>query len=416
MIVTFVLVWLVVAVTVRRWPDVVRRSLSTGASTTLALLGAGVTVLACAGLLPQSGWRPVATAVVATAGAGAALALGALANARLLAPLRARRSTTERPTLLQRWAGWADRHPVRVGGVNIHALAVRGWDRAITVRVTGLAAEMSYYGLISLVPLTTAVGASLGSLERILGSEQVDMIEAALVDAVSDVFSTQTTGDVLTPVIEGLLREERTGLAIGGLALTLWLASRVFRAAIRALDDAYMVPQRRGFISQRMLGLALALGAVVTVVALLTTIVVGPLLGDGQQIAERFGLGAAFGLAWTVLRWPAVAAVCAGYLTLLYRYAPNVDTVWTRCLPGAVLGTLGMVAVALGFGAYLRYASFAPGALDSSHSAVTAAASQTLGVVLVGVLWLWLTSIVVLAGGVLNAELARIRDTGVVAP
>ena len=201
-------------------------------------------------------------------------------------------------------------------------------------------------------------------------------------------------------------------MALGSVLVALWLASRMFRAAIRALDDAYRVPERRTLVGQYVLGIALALGAVVTLLVLLAMVVVGPLLGDARELAERFGLGEAFQVAWSVLRWPALAAVTTTYLTLLYRFGPNVRTTWRRALPGGVVGTAGLVVVAVGFSAYVDLAGpSAPGAADVRDAAVTAAA-QTIGLVLAGVVWLWLSSIVTLTGGVLNAELERARTGG----
>src|SRR5699024_9582044 len=187
------------------------------------------------------------------------------------------------------------------------------------------------------------------------------------------------------------------------------LASRLFRAAIRALDDAYQVPERRGVVGQYALGIALALGAVVTLLVLLAMVVVGPLLGDGQEIAERLGLGTVFELAWSVARWPALAVVMATYLTMLYRYGPNVRTTWRRCLPGALAGTGGVVLVTIGFSVYLRLAGPSAPGVGNGEGAAVVAAAQTIGLVLAAVVWLWLSSIVVLAGGVLNAELATER-------
>ncbi|WP_413450192.1 YihY/virulence factor BrkB family protein [Georgenia phoenicis] len=389
--------------------DPVRDRLSTAATTILAVLGA-----AAAGLLPLAqggGWWVL---LPATVGATALVALGAVVNEQTLMPLRER--SADGPTLAERAEAWAERHHVGPRGTNLLAVVVRSLRRATEVRVTGLAAEMTYYGLISLVPLLTALGASLGFLERLVGQEAVTRIEESLVDAVSTVFAEQVAADVLAPLIEGLLREERAGVAVGSVLVALWLASRMFRAAIRALDDAYRVPERRGLVGQYALGIALALGAVVTLLTILAAVVVGPLLGDGQEIADRLGLGAFFELAWSVLRWPALAVVTTTYLTIVYRYGPNITTTWRRCLPGAAVGTVGLVLVSVGFSAYLRVAGpSAPGGESVEGAAVTAAA-QTIGLVLAGVVWLWLSSIVTLAGGVVNAELAQRAGGGGVPP
>ncbi|WP_454083550.1 YihY/virulence factor BrkB family protein [Georgenia sp. Marseille-Q6866] len=388
-----------------RQVDAVRARLSTASTTILALLGAALAGLPL--LAGGGGWWVL---VPAAAGTAALIALGAVVNARWLTPLRER--SAEGPTLAERAESWAERHHVGPRGTNLLAVAVGSWTRAIDVRVTGLAAEMTYYGLISLVPLLTALGASLGFLERLVGAEAVTRIEESLVDAVSTVFAEQVASDVLAPLIEGLLREERAGVAVGSVLVALWLASRMFRAAIRALDDAYRVPERRGLVGQYALGIALALGAVITLLVILALVVIGPLLGDGQEIADQLGLGAFFQVSWSVLRWPALAVVTTTYLTIVYRYGPNITTTWRRCLPGAAVGTVGLVLVSVGFSAYLRLAGpGAPGGENVEGAAVTAAA-QTIGLVLAGVVWLWLSSIVTLAGGVVNAELARAQRTG----
>ena len=158
------------------------------------------------------------------------------------------------------------------------------------------------------------------------------------------------------------------------------------------------------------LGLALALAAVVTLVVLLAMVVVGPLLGGAQSLARQIGQQESFEVIWALLRWPAVVAVCVGFLVVLYRYGPNVDTTWRHCLPGALTGMVGLIAIAAGFRFYLDVASPASIDVGQADEAVTAAA-QTVGAVLAGVLWLWLSSIVILAGGVLNAEIQRMRPS-----
>ena len=393
------------AVLLRQWPAV-RERLSVAASTILAVAGAvvlGFLVLEASG----SGRQRWLTLVAAAAAASALVLAGAWGNEHVLGRLRRRRAAAG-PGPTDRLVAWAGGRPAGLSG-GLFAVLVRSWRRAVDVRVTGLAAEMSYYGLISLVPLLIALGSSLGFLGRIVGTEEVARIEEALVEAVAQVFAADVTEDVVAPLVSGLLREERAGFAIGSVLVALWLASRMFRAAIRALDDAYQVPERRSFVGQYVLGLVLALGAVITVVVLLTMIVIGPLLGDGQEIADRFGLGSFFEFAWSVMRWPAVAAVIGAYLTLLYRYGPNVATTWRRCVPGAVLGTIGLMVVAIGFSLYIGVVGLDTQTMEAADAAAGTAAvvgaAQAIGVVLAGVVWLWLSGIVLLLGGVLNAEL-----------
>ena len=412
MLVTVALVGLLTAVLVRRVASV-RAATSAATSTILVLIGACLALGISTGLVDDAAWRAVIAAATTALLAPAAVAAGRWVSVHVARPLAARRAARagSTPDLRERLLARAARTPGRVRGVPVAEVALRAGFRSSDVRVTGLAAEMSYYGLISLVPLTTALGASLGFLRPLLGDEQVDEIRTTIIDGLATVFAEQVASDVLAPLVDGLLDEERTGFALGAFFVALWLASRVFRAAVRALDDAYRVERRRGIVAQYVLGLSLALGAVATLVLVVGMVVVGPLLGDGATLADRFGLSEAFRVAWDVLRWPVVVVVCGAYLTLLYRYAPNVDTTWTRCVPGAVVGTLGVLLVSSGFGLYLALAVPQTPGVEAGAAALVRVAGQMLGLVLAGVLWLWLTSIAVLAGGVLTAEL-ELERTG----
>lgn len=409
MLVTVVIVGLVMAVVARRIPWVSHR-LSAASSTLLtwavAILTAVFLEAWSAGAL-----RAVAAAGIAIAGALVAVVVGAWVSEHVAHPLMARaRRRREGPGFKEHLLAFADRHPLRIAGVNAFAVVLRSSFRIGEVRVTGLAAEMSYYGLISLVSLATALGASLGYLRPVLGDEVVDQIRESVVQALTTVFAEQVAVDVLAPLVDGLLEEQRTSFAIGSLLVTLYLASRVFRAAVRALDDAYRVSDRRGIVSQYALGLVFSLGLIVTVVAVLLLVVIGPLLGGGSEIASWFGLGDGFKTAWQVLRWPVVIVILGAFLTLLYRYAPNVDNVWTQCLPGAVVGTLGVLLVSSGFTLYMRFAVPETMGTSADDSEVVQAAAQMLGLVLAGVLWLWLSSIAILVGGVVDAELDAQRS------
>lgn len=295
-----------------------------------------------------------------------------------------------------------------MGGVNPVAVAARMPRRAVQVRVTGLAAEMTYYAIISLVPLLTAIGAGLGFLRRLLGADRVDEIEALLIDGFGVVFAPEVTADVLAPIIRGVLREERTGVAVAGALVALLLAARMFRSAGRALDAAYGIERPRRILAGWLVATLLALTATVVVTLTLALVVVGPLLGGAREVAEMLGMGPTFELAWAVGRWPLVFVIGVAFLGALYQLAPSVGHGWRATLPGAVLAMLGTVLVALGLRLYFEQVGARELAPDDPGDAVSLV-GQVLGGVLVGALWAWLTNVVVLLGGVVNAELVTER-------
>lgn len=310
------------------------------------------------------------------------------------------------PGIVPRIERAAARVPLRVAGRNPAHVAVRVVRRFVDVRVTGLAAEMTYYLALSVFPLLTALGASLGLLQRVVGDEAVTRMEDAIVDNLQLVLSQELTDEVVAPLVRDLLRTERVGVAVGGLAVALFLASRVFRAAIRALDDAYQVDERRGIAQQFVLALAFTLGAVVVATALLTAVVIGPLLGVGQSLADAVGAGSAYTVAWAYGRWVVLAVVAVLWLSWLYRAGPAVDNTWVQTLPGSVVAVVGLVLLSTGFRVYVEVAG--PGAPDvASGSEALLAVTQFVAAALAVLLYAWLASVVVLLGGLLNAEWAH---------
>ena len=302
-----------------------------------------------------------------------------------------------------RLESWAERSAISWRGRNLALVTTRVARRFVDTRVTGLAAEMTYYTVLSIVPLLTGLGASLGLLGRVVGPDAIDDMEAAIVRAVESVFSEELMADVVTPLIRDLLRQERAGIALGGLAVSIWLASRVFRAAIRALDDAYDVEERRTFLQQWALALAFTGGAVVLVTVSLAFAVVGPLLGGGRQIAEWVGAGSAFELAWAIGRWPVLLATSVGFLTWVYRVGPNVPNRWRSCLPGACIASAALILVATAFRAYLALAGPQQPDVSGGDDAVQLAA-QLLGVLAATLIFGWFSNMAILLGGVFNAE------------
>lgn len=306
--------------------------------------------------------------------------------------------------LTRRAQRWADARGGTVAGRNPWGVAIDTIRCAVADRVTGLAAEMAFFALLSLVPLVVALGASLGWLEVLVGQDALDRTREGVLAALGTVFSAQAIGEVVRPLVEGLLEEQRGGVALSSVLVALWLASRVFTATIRALDLAYNVEERRGLVVQRLLALVFALGAVLTASATLLLGVLGPLLGTAGEIADRLGLGELFASVWALARWPLVLAVAVGFFATVYRFGPNVRNTWRQCLPGAVLGVALWLLVSFGLRIYLATAGSPIGQFEAGAEA--AALLGVIGTVVAAILWTYLTSVALLVGGEFNAVLA----------
>ncbi|TVR57041.1 MAG: YihY/virulence factor BrkB family protein [Gemmatimonadales bacterium] len=297
---------------------------------------------------------------------------------------------------------------IRIGGISLPHLGLRVIDRFLEVRGMGLAAEMTYYAILSIFPIIGIVGTGLGFLERFVGPEEAAAAERTILAGIERVFATEVTQDVFVPMIQGLIQEERTAFALGSLLITLFLASRIFRSTINTLEVAYQVEDGRGMAAVWGLGFLFSLGALLTGTLVLALIVVGPLLGGAHAVAAWLGLSEAFRLTWTLLEWPTVLLICIGFLTALYRLGPDVPNRWRDAVPGAILGVVGIIAVSLGFRSYLGIVGDTAPALTEAEALVSLSA-QVIGAGLASLLWIWLSCMVIILGGVLNAEISSLR-------
>ena len=312
-------------------------------------------------------------------------------------------------TPADRILAWAASRPQRVFGHNPWQLGAHVLHTALRHRVTGPAAEMSFFAMLTLVPLTVAVGAALGQIQRFVGPEKIARGQDAAISLVRVVISPRLTDGVVDPFVRAQLNQQKGGAAIGGLLLTWWLAGRLFAATSRALDTAYHVRHQRLSVSQRLIALGFAFGSVVVVVLTLGIMVDAPFLDEQRDLALEFGVSQALVTAWYLGRWPVVLLVLVAFLLCLYRFAPSVRHAWRHLLPGAALGVLLWILAAVAFRIYLALGSGAPTGVVVNDARVVII-GQAVGAVVATVLWTYFSSVAILVGNELNAELARLRD------
>jgi membrane protein len=317
----------------------------------------------------------------------------------------------ESATPADRILAWAAGRPVRVLGHNPWQLGAHVLRTALRHRVTGPAAEMSFFAMLTLVPLTVAVGAALGQIQRFVGPEKIARGQDAAISLVRVVISPRLTDGVVDPFVRAQLNQQKGGAAIGGLLLTWWLAGRLFAATSRALDTAYDERHQRLSMSQRLIALGFAFGSVVVVVLTLGIMVDAPFLDEQRDLALEIGVSQALVTAWYIGRWPVVLLVLVAFLLCLYRFAPSVRHAWRHLLPGAVLGVLLWILAAVAFRVYLAFGSGAPTGVVVNDARVVII-GQAVGAVVATVLWTYFSSVAILVGNELNAELARLRDHG----
>jgi len=262
-------------------------------------------------------------------------------------------------------------------------------------RIGGLAAEVTFFAVLSLFPGLLIFAGALGSLQTILGHDVAARSEAAVLEFLGRILTdrARSTVDAVRELFEG----QSGGLLTTAALIASWTLSSGFAALIRALDLVYGIEERRTWLNVRVTAFVLALGSTLILAVVVISIVMGPMLGDGAAMADRVGLGPTFSFIWDWLRAPIAFALLVFWTTTVFHLGPNRSSraEWKRDLPGGVLAAFLLLAVSYGFRFYLGLAY---------------AWNQVVGVLgggLLLMLWLYFLSLAMLAGGTLNGILRR---------
>ena len=268
------------------------------------------------------------------------------------------------------------------------------YRRVHRVRLVGVAAELAFFGAISVVPLLLSTIAVVG----VLGEHTLLEVQAAIRRAATLTFA----GDARKGVLQSLdtLFESRPTLLSISLLILLVVASRGFLGAIRALSTMYGTDGTRPWWHDRLAALTFTLAGVALSAFALVAFVVGPALGVLLGTADAAGVGVIARGAWAVTRYVVLAAGVAAFFSALYRYARGGHGSWTRDVPGAVVATALLFVFGTGYRVYLQAS---PG-LGLGDSEVGRLVGAVLGGTLATLVLLALAGAALLIGGAFNAE------------
>jgi membrane protein len=261
----------------------------------------------------------------------------------------------------------------------------RGWRESGADNVPILAGGVAFFGFLALFP---ALIAGLTVYGLVADPAQA----AAQIRRVTDGLPGSAQA-LITDQLTAAIQVDQKALTFGfvvALLVALWSVSSGIGNLIKAVNIAYDQHEARGFTKLRAVSLLLALAAIVFVLATLALVAVVPALIDG------LGLGLAGRIAAEVVRWALLIALVVFSLAVIYRIAPNRPTPhWRWVSPGALAAATLWVLGNVGFSLYVNYFSN----YNKTYGALAG--------VIVLMLWIYLTSFIVLFGAEINAESER---------
>jgi membrane protein len=163
-----------------------------------------------------------------------------------------------------------------------------------------------------------------------------------------------------------------------------------------SLNLVYNEEEKRGLIKFNLVSLTFTLAAIVFALFGIATVVVLPVA------LNYIGLGGAADLIFRIGRWPILFVLVAFALAFMYRYGPSRSKPkWRWITWGSAFAALAWIVGSVLFSWYA--ANF--GSYNNTYGSLGAA----IGLMI----WLWLSTIVILVGAELDAEMEHqtARDT-----
>lgn len=273
--------------------------------------------------------------------------------------------------------------PSAIPARGLKDVAIRIYGRLMRERVTLTAAGVAFYLLLALFPGLAAMVSLYGLVS-----------DPTSIAGQMRFFSGLLPGDALDLVLgqlEALSKQNNSTLSIGfliGLGIALWSAHNGVVALFEAMNLAYSEEETRSFLHITLLSTAFTLCGLIVAAVLATALGVLPAVMAVVFIPDRVEL------LMKVIRWPIMLALIWGGTVLIYRYGPSRADAKLRWLgPGTLFSTGSWLVASLGYSYYLE--NFAD--LNATYG--------TLGTFIGFMLWTWISTVILIVGAIINAEL-----------
>jgi membrane protein len=260
--------------------------------------------------------------------------------------------------------------------------------RAIKRRLIGLSAEMAYNAMLALFPailaILTAIGLFQDSLQRTFRGLAGQLSEVAPKDVLL----------LINNFAQEIHLTKNSGLFSLSFVLALWVSSGALSAAMNALDQIHKVPpeEARPFWKAKLISLGLTIGNILLLVIASFLVFISHWIVGIIVHKSRVWI---LLTVWRLLSWPLALGIVAIACASIYRFGPSRWTPGTPIMPGAMLAAISWAILSALFRLYVE--NF--GNYNKVYGAV--------GAVIVLLLWLQMTSLVLLLGDQLNVTVGE---------
>lgn len=193
--------------------------------------------------------------------------------------------------------------------------------------------------------------------------------------------------------VDEVLLNSSGGKVTLGLFVALWSASAGFDTLRISLNRVYKFTETRAWWKTRLLTIIFTV-----ILALLTSVTLG-IVFYGSRLVANVGIPKESPFFNDLVQWVIILTVLLVIFELLYNVLPaRKPFKWSWITPGAVVGIILWILLSNGLKTYLQYYN----SYDRIYGSI--------GAVIILMLWLYLTALVILIGGMINAIFRELKQ------
>jgi membrane protein len=247
---------------------------------------------------------------------------------------------------------------------------------------------MAYNAMLAIFPTMLAVLTAVGLFAPL----QTTFL--GLAGRIGEVAPTDALS-LLKGIAEQIISSQNRGLFSFSFIFALWAASGALSTAMSALDEIHRIPvkRKRPFWKARLVALVLTMSAIVLLMLAASLVFVSDIAV--RRVAEQSGGFAGHLLwGWWLLSLPLVLLIMSILFAFIYRFGPSRWNPGQPILPGAVLAAVSWAIVSNLLRLAVRYIG-------------TNQIYGVVGAVIVLLLWLYMSSFVLLVGVQINVTVGE---------
>ena len=249
-------------------------------------------------------------------------------------------------------------------------------------------AALAFYLLFMIFPFLIFISALLGLL-------RLDV--AGILLALGEILPRGVV-DLIEVYLTYVSRNPSPHLMVFGLVFSIYFPMRATNSLMRSVRTAYHLGPPRGPVRHVLNTLLYTVLLIVTIAAALALMTVGDRILSYAVVHFRLPFFVAE--AWTKLRFPVVAVLCYFALFLLYALAQDVRQPWRNIWPGTLAALTAWMAVSWLYAFYV------------DNIANYSLLYGSIGTVIALLIWLNMSSIVLIMGAELNGTIISLRKDG----